>query len=568
MEQETHGSFNDGQYALLERIATGAPLNEVLIAIVRFIEAQADDMLCTILRVDAESGRVHTAAAPSVPVEYARAIDGLTIGPNAGSCGRAAYLKELVICEDIEHDQYWADYRQLALPHGLRACWSTPILSPSRDVLGTFAMYYRTTRGPTVHEKEWVNVGTHLAAIAIAYDVTRHLESQAQQAERMHALGTLAGGIAHDFNNILGAIRGHADLALMEPMTNAAVHESLQEINRASRRAAELVRRILTFSRHEAPRRDLIAIGDVVDEAVKLLRPTLPRNVEIKSSVVGDVPSVLADPTEIHQVVMNLVTNAAHAMREFGGTIEFVIDSFEHAGHHGKHINDLASGSYARIRVHDQGTGMDDSTIARVFEPFFTTKPPGEGTGLGLAVVYGIVKSHGGNIHVDSKTGAGTTFTLCFPAAPRTGRPLKTTPRSVTRAHNRHIMYVDDDEVLVRLAARLLQRYGYRVTGHSDPARALEDFRARPGEFDAIVTDMSMPVLSGADLAARIRDVRDQIPIVLVSAYVSHVEAEKARSLGLDEVVPKPQTIHEFAEMLRDRLDTPRFVETPRQLLT
>jgi two-component system, cell cycle sensor histidine kinase and response regulator CckA len=567
MQSETPDSFHDGQYVLLERIATGAPLNEVLNEIVRFIERQADGMLCTILRLDTESGCVRTTAAPSVPPEFARAIDGLKIGPNAGSCGRAAFIRETVISEDIEHDPYWADYKHLALPHGLRACWSMPILSPSRDVLGTFAMYYRVPRGPTAAERKWVNVAAHLAAIAMAHDATRRLDAQNGQAQRMQALGTLAGGIAHDFTNILSAIRGHVDLALMEPMTNVAVHESLQEISRASRRAADLVRRILTFSRHEPPRRDIIEIGDVVEEAVKLLRPTLPRNVEIRSSVIGEPTKVSADATQIHQIVMNLVTNAAYAMREAGGVIELVTDSVDHAENDAKCVPELAPGRYARLRARDQGIGMDETTLTHVFEPFFTTKPASEGTGLGLSVVYGIVQNHGGSIHVESTAGAGTTFTLFFAAAPKAGTPANVPSRSVGRVVNRHIMYVDDDEALVRLATRVLQRYGYRVTGHSNPERALEDFRARPAEFDAIVTDMSMPVLSGAEFAVKVRNVREQIPIVLVSGYVTPADAEKARKLGLGTIVQKPQTIHEFADILRDRLDTPRFLETPRQLL-
>jgi signal transduction histidine kinase/ActR/RegA family two-component response regulator len=568
MERQQVEAFHAGQYALLERIATGAPLAEVLDSIVRLIEGQADGMLCTILTVDVEAGTIHTAAAPSVPSDYARAIDGLKIGPNAGSCGRAAFLKELVIAEDIEHDPNWIDYRHLALPHGLAACWSTPILSPTREILGTFAMYYHTRRGPNAAEVEWVNVATHLAAIAFAHETTRRLEAHMEHSQRMQALGTLAGGIAHDFSNILSAIRGHVDLALMEPMTNAAVHESLQEISRASRRAADLVRRILTFSRHDAPRRELIVLADLVDEAVRLLRPALPRNVDIRTIIEGEPTLVLVDPTQLHQVIMNLGTNAGYAMRERGGVIEILIDAVDSRENEGLHAPDLAPGRHARLRIRDTGTGMDEATIARVFEPFFTTKPVGEGTGLGLSVVYGIIKNHGGSIRVDSRPMAGTTITVCLPAASRLNAPSKTPSRGVARAVNRHIMYVDDDDVIVKLATRVLNRYGYRVTGHSNSRHALEDFSAHPHEFDAVVTDMSMPGLNGADLAAAVRAVHASIPILLVSAFTSSVDAEHARQLGIDEIVTKPQTIHEFAEMLRDRLDTPRFAEVPRQLLT
>lgn len=687
MEPHQPDLFHDGQFTLLERIATDAPLDEILHEIVQLVERQAAGMLCTVLRLDPVTHRVRTVAAPSVPQAFARAIDGLPIGPRAGSCGRAAYLKEPVVSEDIETDPNWHDYKHLALPHGLRACWSTPILSPGNDVLGTFAMYYRERRVPSKQEVEWVEVATHLASIAIRHELTqqslrdrewraeqseerlravienapnvaiqwfdvngrvmfanaaslalfgwtrnsaigrtlgelnfdvdesdrfttaltsamqtgtpvgpielhfrradatdgvlvstvfripfeagafmgvgmsvditesRRLETQLQQAQRIQALGTLAGGIAHDFSNILSAIRGHADLALMEPMTSPPVHESLQEISRASRRASDLVRRILTFSRHDAPRREVLAVADVVDEAVKLLRPTILRNVDIVVRHDGDVPLVLADPTQLHQIVMNLGTNAAYAMRGTGGVVDIAIDAVEFAEHDPKLMPDLTPGRYARIRVTDSGTGMDQATLARVFEPFFTTKPIGEGTGLGLSVVYGIVKNHGGSIQIDSIVGEGTTITMCLPVTTRVRIPTPVTPRTAMRAINRHIMYVDDDEVLVKLASRVLLRYGYRVTGHSNPVRALEDFQSRPHEFDAVVTDLSMPVLNGVDLATKVLAVNREMPVVLVSGYVSQLDAERARSLGLDSVIAKPQTIHEFADLLRERLD-------------
>jgi PAS domain S-box-containing protein len=548
-------AFELEQRELLEHIAGGAKASEVLDRIVRLVERQAQGMLCSILRVDAERGVVVHGAAPSLPLEFIRSIDGSKIGEGAGSCGTAAYRKERVVVEDIATHPYWDAYRGFALPFGLKACWSSPILSANGAVLGTFAMYYREVRAPRAEEEVWVERATHLAAIAmvreqdeleqkrltdavresehlrrmahdsirsqaalldratdailvrsiegvVSYwnqgaerlygyssaevigrnaadfmyreppdmlaasaeltlrgewkgelrqrtrdgrdivvqarwtllrdsdfapgsvlvintDITekRSLEAQVLRAHRLESLGRLAGGIAHDFNNILTAIKGNVCLALGDLEPEHPAREALSGIELAGVRAADLVRQILTFSRHEEPKRRLVSLEPLVLEALSLVRVTLPVSIEVDVSFAPDLPRISGDPSQVHQVVVNLGTNAAQAMSARGGTLRV----------HGERVvlgtqlvsgaTELPPGEYAKLTISDTGHGMDAATLERIFDPFFTTKEPGQGTGLGLSVAHGILKSHGGGIVVSSAPCEGASFSLYFPAA-------------------------------------------------------------------------------------------------------------------------------------------------------
>jgi PAS domain S-box-containing protein len=843
-----HGAerFVAGQLEILEGIAAGHPLPRVLEQIVRLVEAQAAGMLGSILLLDQERGVVRTGAAPSLPPGYCRAIDGLPIGPVAGSCGTAAYRGEPVIVEDIATDPLWAPYRDLVLPHGLRACWSWPIFSAERRVLGTFAMYYREPRGPSGLERDLVAAATHLAAVALGRhhteralresearyrriadtaregiwlldqaggtlfanarvaellgaDVTgrrlvdfvdaprraeterelaravgegsgqrdvcfrradgaelwtlvsvsavtddagavvgtlvmltditerkaaetrvRQLgrlyavsssvneaisrireperlyelacriaveqglmrlawigmhdavadrlvpvarfgaddgyldrialslrdertgrgpaarallsgapavtndvatdpaffwkeealarglrscaafpltvrgrpigvlsiyaeqpgyfsdeemrvltaladdisfgvesagtEAELRQAQRIQSLGTLAGGIAHDFNNVLTAIIGNADIVARALPADAPAQRALRHIAQASARATHLVARILTFSRHQPPQRSPVTLREVVEEALKLLRATLPAMVQIEASCAADTPAVLADPTQIYQVVTNLGTNAAHAMRPRGGrlTVRLEAVSLEAddvpAG--------LRPGRHARLTVADTGCGMDTATLDRIFEPFFTTKPVGEGTGLGLSVVHGIVKSHEGAITVESHPGAGTTFRIYFPEA-GAGAAAGAPPAAAdVRGQGERVLHVDDEEAIVYMTGRLLEGAGYRVSGFTDARRALEAFCADPGGFDVVITDLAMPGLPGLDLAREIRRLRADVPVVLTSGYVRPEDATVLLDLPRAELVLKPRLVTDLAPALHRLLAT------------
>jgi nitrogen-specific signal transduction histidine kinase/CheY-like chemotaxis protein len=383
--------------------------------------------------------------------------------------------------------------------------------------------------------------------IGSAHDITRIREAEAerraievqlQQSQRLQSLGTLASGIAHDFNNILAAIASNTELAL----ENLYTQESLREIQHATARAATLVRRILAFGRKAEPQRERLDLAVVVDEALGLLRATLPSSIELVRRFAPGL-SVLADRTQVHQVVMNLVTNAVHAMRGHGKvtiTIELV-----------NQAPSLAPGSYLRLAIADTGHGMDEATLARAFDPFFTTKPAGEGSGLGLSIVHGIMRSHDGAATIESEVGVGTTVSLYFPVAvgsltgPRPGR-------------GEHVMFVDDEDAIVFLGTRILTGLGYRVTGHTNPGAALEAFRAAPDSFDVVISDVLMPGMSGVTLLAEIRQIRRDIPVILTSGRIRPEDIEVARRYELDDPIPKPHTIEEFAWAVSRGLESRR----------
>jgi signal transduction histidine kinase/CheY-like chemotaxis protein len=384
---------------------------------------------------------------------------------------------------------------------------------------------------------------------ANAEEQRRRLELQLHQAQRLQSLGTLAGGIAHDFNNVLTAINGYADLAIAEQGRPEIILESLLEIRKAGRRASDLVRQILMFSRKEEPVRRPLALRPEIDEAIKMLRATTPAAIQIQTRVAADTPTVLADATQLHQVFTNIGVNAAQAIGSAGGTIDVVAEAAVVDENAPPELADLPSGKYARITVRDSGAGMDAATLARAFEPFFTTKPVHQGTGLGLSVVHGIMTAHQGAVTVESKVGKGTAVHLYFPAADSVPAPTPS-PELPAVHEGGHIMYVDDDEALVFLARRSLTKLGYRVTAFTDPVQALQALRVRVNEFDILVTDTSMPGLSGPDLIKEARTLRAGLPVVLLSGYMRPDDAEKARRMGISNVLLKPHTASELAEVL------------------
>jgi PAS domain S-box-containing protein len=370
---------------------------------------------------------------------------------------------------------------------------------------------------------------------------TKELEAQLRQAQKMEAIGTLAGGIAHDFNNILGAIMGNVELARMELPREHAARVSLDEIGAAGRRAMALVRQILAFGRRQEAEKRVIRLADVVREAMSLLRSTLPSGVELRATLGDDAPNVLADPTQIHQVLVNLCTNAWHALHERAGRIEIALAGVALDAAAGG----APAGRYARLRVIDDGQGMDAALLERIFDPFFTTKAPGEGTGLGLSVVHGIVKDHGGEIRVESTIGRGTTFEVLLPAVEAEAEPAVEPPR-VLGGRGQRLLYLDDEESLVKMTGRLLGRLGYRVTGFTRADEALEALRRDPAAFDVMLTDYNMPGFTGLQVAKLVLSIRADLPVILTSGYVSDELREGAARAGVKHVIYKPNTIEEM----------------------
>jgi PAS domain S-box-containing protein len=818
------GAFGYGQWEILERIARGGSLADLLLSIVGLVEHQAEHMLCTILIFDPATNRLRHGAARRLSSDLCAYIDGVGIGPNIGSCGSAAFHQRPVIVTDIATHPAWEPFRERFLAEGLRACWSTPILSPARELLGTLAMYFAEPRGPSAEECAWADAATHLAAIALtraraehennrllhtlgqrvkeltllhkstrllqsselpiarqlaalvamipsgwrfpelcrariawgdvevrtpgfaetawkqvavapagahgvrlevvylrevppaaggpfaaeeqallesladvigahlekheaatalggtlselrdknqrlefhvsrmplgyvvwdvqrsvvewngsaeqifgwpaadvvgkashqlpicapeelgrdplgrelvasqsggssgthehvrrngarvvcewlhaplkdsagsvvgylsmANDVTERkraeeerarLEGQLRQGQRIQALGTLAGGIAHDFNNILTAISGHTHLALNDIEEERSPQESLLAIQEASTRAVELVRRILMFSRYQQPERSLCSLAPIIEESVQVLRGTLPPGVRVELELPADEPRVFADAGQLRTIVVNLGANAAYAIGK-SGSIRVTLDSVPSSHEEVADRADRRIDRYVRLSVSDTGVGMDEATVERIFEPFFTTKPTGQGNGLGLSVVHGIVKGHEGSIAVQSQPGHGSVFRIYLPEAPRALERPSRPPAARTPGTAARVMYVDDEEPLVVLAMRWLGRLGYEVTGFSDSLRALEAFRARPFDFDALISDLSMPGLSGLDLVREVLAVRKDLLVIMSSGYLRAEDRERAKALGAVDVVLKPQSMAEFGRILHRML--------------
>ncbi|GAB4259928.1 MAG: hypothetical protein Kow0092_08460 [Deferrisomatales bacterium] len=400
--------------------------------------------------------------------------------------------------------------------------------------------------------------GRTLNYVAVKRDVTNEvkLERHLRQSQKMEALGTLAGGIAHDFNNILTPIIGYAQLLLDGidgPITDEQRHD-LERIVSAGVRAQDLVGQILTFARRGERERQPVRVGPIVKETLKFLRASLPATIELRQAFETDQDTVVADPTQIHQVLMNLLTNASQALGEGGGVLEVGMKDAEADAGLGYLPPELQRGSYLLLTVSDTGPGMAPEVLERIFEPFFTTKAPGVGTGLGLAVVHGIVEGHGGAVKVYSEPGQGTTFNVFLPKAAGAG-PVEAAPEAEVPRGTERILFVDDEEAIAALGRKVLEGLGYRVEAATDGLAALRRFREDPAGFDLVVTDQTMPKITGAALAQRLTAVRPDIPVILCTGFAAAVAQETSLPRGVREVLRKPLTVRELGQAVRRVLD-------------
>ncbi len=444
---------------------------------------------------------------------------------------------------------------------------ATPIIHRG-EVIGNFMV---GDKGTNYDEKDTDNlelIANHTAPILYARlqqereelklkqaeEYKAKLEGQLQQSQKMEAIGTLAGGIAHDFNNILGIIVGNTELAMDDiPGWNPA-HYNLEEVRKASLRARDMVKQILSFSRQTKQEAKPVRIKTIIEEALKLIRSSIPTIIEIRQNYSAQADTILADPTQINQVLMNLCTNANHAMREKGGILEIGLKNIDLDEKDVIRYQNITPGKYVALSVSDTGHGIEPDIVDRILDPYFTTKEIDEGTGMGLAVVHGIVKNHNGAIDVYSEHGKGTTFNVLLPLIQSEILPEAISSKPLPTGTER-ILFVDDEKALADLGKRMLERLGYDVTVRTRSIEALEAFRAQPDKYDLLLTDMTMPNMTGKDLAQELLRIRPDFPIILCTGYSETITEDSARQFGIKSFVMKPLVMREIAVTIRQVLD-------------
>jgi len=400
------------------------------------------------------------------------------------------------------------------------------------------------------------DTGKIICFTSIGRDITKEqqMEQQLRQSQKMEAMGTLAGGIAHDFNNILAGILGYTELAQDDAAQDSPVQESLAWILKSTMRARDLVKQILTFSRISHEERKPVLLNSIINEATKLLRSTIPTTIEIKKNIDDTTGMVNADPTQMHQIVMNLCTNAFHAMQETGGVLDITLSSIVISHESIRKYHNISPGPFLELRISDTGTGIDSKIIHQIFDPFYTTKDKEKGTGMGLAVVHGIVKDHGGDISIDSQLGKGTIFSIVLPQVIEEPDKEEDSSSKVPTG-TEHILFIDDEKTLMDLWKRILESLGYTVTAKNSSIEALETFQQAPNAFDMVITDQTMPHLTGYDLAKQILGIKPSANIILCTGYSETVTPEKTETAGIKALIYKPIGKKEIAQKIREVLD-------------
>ncbi|MBE0583124.1 MAG: PAS domain S-box protein [Desulfofustis sp.] len=507
------------------------------------------------LRQEEERLRLSTAIGQTSEMVVITDVQGIIRYVNPAFTETTGFTREEAIGRNMNllrsghHDQ--AFYQQLWETILAGRVWKGRLTNRKKDGSLFSEM---TTISPIIDADRTVS-----AFVAVKRDISREeeLEKQLQQAVKLEAIGTLAGGIAHDFNNILSAILGYAQIAKGQLEEGDPLSYPLDHIITAGDRAAELISQILTFSRQDPGSEPLspLKAQSIIKEALKLLRSSFPSTIKLTYRIDADGPAIMADAGQIHQVIMNLCTNARQAIETEHGTIHVEATAVEQdqSANSLPHPT-LPAGRYLRISVADSGCGMDEATRQRIFDPFFTTKPKDRGTGLGLAVVHGIVKKHQGEIGVTSAPGQGTTFEIYLPAIadPKENAPEQPAP---VPGGSERIMLVDDEQQLTDLLTTTLERLGYQVTAFTDSLEAVRFFRQNSGSFDLVITDMTMPNMTGTELAREMLALRPSLPIILITGYHEQIDRSKALRIGIREFINKPLRRNILAHSIREILD-------------
>ncbi len=433
-----------------------------------------------------------------------------------------------------------------------------PILGAKGEIIAILSLHSKKQPPFDLQDHDIGNIlATYAGEVLQVANVSSALqnsEDRLRQAHKMEAIGTLAGGIAHDFNNILAAIIGYTDLSLISENCDPIIRKNLEQVKKASDRAKDLVTQILAFSRTEEFKEEVFDIAPVLKEALKLLRATIPSSITIKSDIPSGLGKVATDPTKIYQVLMNLCTNAAHAMDNKEGVLTV---SFDRVGRRElpKGAQKNRSRDWVVLSVTDTGSGISKENIERIFDPYFTTKEKGEGTGLGLAMVHGIVRSSGGVIDVISQPGLGSTFQLFFPSFGSDTFITNEIPFTAMKGGNERILFVDDESMLAEMAGEMLQKLGYEVEVLADSREALKVFKAIPGYYDLLITDQTMPYLSGMELAKEVLSIQPDFRVILYSGYSSTINANVLEEIGIRTFLMKPLSMSGLAEAVRSALD-------------
>ncbi len=396
-----------------------------------------------------------------------------------------------------------------------------------------------------------------LVKIQIATDITalKNMEKELRQVHKMESLGTLAGGIAHDFNNILFPIVGYAEMLLEEMPEDNIFRDSVEKIHSSSLRAKDLVKQILTFARHDLNEFKPMMIQPIIKEVLKFIRASIPASITIKQNISKNCGLIKADPTQIHQIVMNLATNAYHAMEKSGGKLSITLKETEIDQQNNFKTSDIKPGLYACLTIADTGVGMDKGIAEKIFDPFFTTKELGKGTGMGLSVVHGIVKNMNGAIQVKSELGYGSKFSIYLPVIAKSIQEPKQKDNEIVPRGDGQILLVDDEEEITEMGRQMLERHGYKVSAHTDSIEALKIFKTCPDNFDIVITDMAMPNMSGDELAKKISTLKPDIPIILCTGYSETMSEEKALSIGIKTFLAKPVIMKELVAKIRELLN-------------
>ena len=593
-----------GRDRVLRLIAAGAPLGQALDAIVLGMQASQPGLRGNLMMLDASGTRLLHGAAPSLPEAFNQAINNLAIGPMVGSCGTAAFTGQRVVSADAVADPRFAQFLPLMAAHGIASSWSEPILGATGKVLGTLGIYHGQVHSPGEHEIASVTEAAQLAAIVIE---RKRADDALRESQKMEALGTLARGIAHDFNNILGAILGNLALARQSLGHRAddpdSVQARLELVRQSALRARHLVQQITAFGRRQPHLALVQPLAPLVQDTLALMQASLPASVrwtspawlrppvsrpvpplapetpETRETPAPPAPQVEVDANQIQQVLMHLCTNAWQAMPDGAGEIEVGLAAGQAEPGDALCLAGLPPGPFAHLWVRDSGSGMDEATRSHVFEPFFTTKPVGSGTGLGLAVVHGIVAEHRGVITVHSAPGLGATFHLYLPArdepaqqgqAPAdqfagtddvaaAAKAAETATATATAAAAaaavpRQILCVDDDPVVLLTNAGLLERLGYVVTSVDNGEQALAVLGTDPARFDLVVTDHNMPGLSGLDLARVLATRAPALPVLICSGYIDADLCRQADALGVRGLVRKQYTVDDLGAAVQRAL--------------